>query len=230
MKKGICAFIFLLAITWNLHGQATLGMDTAMLSYSYSNPVMFNSTDMFHVTIKNYGSTSYTGQINVAFSVDTTGGSGPPTDSLGSHVITSTIAPGAGVLDSMQITINSSGAGAFRSGINTVVIWPRSQNSSFITHDSLRLSLLVNPSAIESRTVTIKPSLFPNPARERVYILDNDSSFSIEQVRILDASGRIVYAGKCKSYIDLETIGRGFYTLEFVTTNGKTCRVKLVKE
>ena len=128
-------------------------------------------------------------------------------------------------------TLAGPGNGVFRSGINTVVIWPRSRTGAFTTHDSLKVNVLVaGYSGINNPFYAEKTIVFPNPMQNRLFITNKDRNFIIEQVRILDISGQLIYAEKFKGSIDVSKLTSGTYTLEFSDKTGKISRYKVVKE
>ena len=68
-------------------------------------------------------------------------------------------------------------------------------------------------------------TIFPNPAKNLVYI---KSDSEIEQVRIIDALGKVILAQN-NTEINVENLAKGIYTLEISTTNGRVFR-KFIKE
>ena len=68
-------------------------------------------------------------------------------------------------------------------------------------------------------------TIFPNPAKNLVYI---KSDSEIEQVRIIDALGKVILAQN-NTEINVEHLAKGIYTLEISTGNGRVFR-KFIKE
>jgi len=228
MKKIF--FIALLLITTFssiLKGQSSLGIDNSFLSYSYNDTTYFNTPDTFKIKVKNYGPQIFAGAVEIVYAVDSsnTGNGITPVISDSSIV---NIPLNGSVGDSSSISIAPN---AFRSGINTVVIWPRSASSAFTTHDSLKLSVWVlGYAGIHNLSGKEKTFVFPNPTQNRLYIANKDPDFIIEQVRILDISGQLIYSDFFKGSIDASKLTSGTYTLEFSDKTGKTSRYKVIKE
>jgi hypothetical protein len=202
--------------------QSSLGVDTS--GNTIPGFVYFNNTYSFKVNIKNYGPQNYNNNVLEVeyYLVDTTGAFIFLTrDSLPNISI-----PSNGTyLDTVNIYTDSS---KFRSGINTVVIWPR--YSTYTTHDSLRVQIwLFGYAGIENYTLG-KLILFPNPAQHILYVANNSPNFVIEQVRIYDVLGQPVYAEPFKGFLDVSKFSSGAYTLEFLDKNGRVSRYKVIKE
>ena len=68
-------------------------------------------------------------------------------------------------------------------------------------------------------------TIFPNPAKNLVYI---KSDSEIEQVRIIDALGKVILAQN-NTEINVEHLAKGIYTIEISTGNGKVFR-KFIRE
>lgn len=68
-------------------------------------------------------------------------------------------------------------------------------------------------------------TIFPNPAKNLIQI---KSDLEIEQVRIIDALGKVILAQN-NTEINVEHLAKGIYTLEISTGNGKVFR-KFIKE
>jgi hypothetical protein len=226
MKKILLSAFLLLGTTLASRAQSAIGIDTS--SYTYNASTSFNSLEQFAINLVNYGPQAYTGPLTIMVAVDSTA-SGFSFNVTGdsSGVSVSGLGPGAMLPDTFTITINN----LYRSGINTVVIWPRSSNSNFITNDSLRLPLLVTGVAgIAAQGTAIHTRLFPNPAGNRLWITSADPAFIIERVRIFDSSLRLLKSVPWQGSLSLEDLPRGVYYLELRDAAQKSVRHKLIKD
>lgn len=223
MKKAF--FILALAfIGFNpfLKAQSSLGIFDST-SYIPTN-TYFHGSYTYFVTLKNYSLISFSGQLQVVFTVDT-GNSVLTT--IGTMTPTVTLAAGDTISVNTNITTDSS---KFRSGINTVVIWPRATTIPFSTHDSLKTTIwVIGYSGIENYTEP-KPLVFPNPVQNRVFIQNKDQKLIIERVRIWDMTGILVYDEPFKGWIDINKFASGVYMLELVGNTGRCSRYKIIKE
>ena len=223
MKKAwAIAICLLLSGITVVKGQSSLGIDTG--NYSIPATVNFNSAYSFKVNVKNYGPQAFSGPVDVMYAIDSN--NAPVLDTTNSHISNVTAAVLAEQADSTSITINQS----FRSGINTVVIWPRTTGTNFTTHDSLKVNIMVLGSFSIKNYAESKPIIFPNPTVQTLFVACRSSDFVIEQVRILDMTGQLLYSEKFKGSIDVSKLSAGTYTLEFLYKNGKTQRYKVIKE
>ncbi|HXB42314.1 MAG TPA: T9SS type A sorting domain-containing protein [Bacteroidia bacterium] len=226
MKKVLVLVVGMLLSSINLLiGQSSLGIDS--VNYSAPSTANYNSSYKFVVKIKNHGPQVFTGIVDVMYAVDSTTNNSAPLDTTNSHLTSSlSIAVGAEKGDSILMSVVPS---IFRTGINTVVIWPRT-NSSIVTHDSLKIHVLVlGYAGIKNYSETI-PILFPNPVQNHLFIANKDPYFIIEQVRVFDATGQLVCSEKFKGSIDASKLSSGVYILEFSDKDGKTHRNKIIKE
>jgi len=203
-------------------GQASLGVDSA----SYNGSTSYNSIEQYLVHVRNYGSQSYSGPLHIIYAIDSTTNNIGPLVIMADDSVNATIGVFGSLADSASVTITPT---LYKTGINTVVIWPRSTSAAFLTHDSLKLQVLVMPAGIENHTQS-KPVIFPNPMQGRVFVTNKDPNFIIEQVRICDISGQLVHAEKFIGSVDVSKLAAGVYTLEFTDKSGKSCRYKVVKE
>ncbi len=226
MKRMFWALVCGLFLMGNARAQATLGIDTAMFSYSYNPTTSMLSMEPYSVTVHNFSTASFVGTYTVVYAVDTLFDSIPPVQLDSNTVSNITILAGQGVPDSTTLLIDSTN---FRHGINTVVIWPRV--SSGTTADSLRIPVMVvGWAGIQNPDLVIRPRLFPNPAKQEIFIGNPDPKQVIEQVRIWTAEGKLMLQEKFTGKVNVSTLSAGFYYVEFETVRGKLSRYKLIKE
>jgi hypothetical protein len=206
-----------------LKGQiSSLGIDS--FNYSIPTTVNFNSSYTFSVNVVNYGPSPYNGSLDIGYAIPS------PTavaiyDTSSSHFTNMSLAVGAEQPDTNTITID----GRFKSGINTVVIWPKS-TTDVITHDSLKVNIYVTGSFGIANYYEPRPIVFPNPMKNRLYIANMDPNFVIERVRIWNVLGTPVYEGSFKGSLDVTSLASGAYTVEFTDTMGRHARYKIIKE
>ncbi len=73
-------------------------------------------------------------------------------------------------------------------------------------------------------------TLYPNPAKNRLYINSNPA-LVIEEIKIYDAQGRIVYrTGTPTIILDVSMLQSGLYLLTIITETGEITTKKFVKE
>jgi hypothetical protein len=235
MKKIVLAFWCCLLGVITVKAQVSLGIDT--LGYSYPATTTANSSDFYKVYVRNFSTQPYTGNIYVDYWVDSTGSNNMlALRYIGEDSVVNTTLPANGLApDSTNIIIRDSMQGGgnyhFRQGINTVVIWPRSAGTSYITHDSLKLPVMVmGYNGINTPTVKVSPKIFPNPAHQELFISNTDPNFVIEQVRLFSAEGKLISQQPFSGKLELGALSAGVYFVEFSGKNGKTSRYKLIKE
>lgn len=225
MKKVLGLLIGMLLSGTLLKGQSSLGIDTTW--YYYSDTTCFGNNDLYMINVKNYGPQPYTGEITIDYAVDST--------TIGNSftLLTSDSFPGinistlGSVPDSNYISITP----AFRSGINTVVIWPRSTTTNFTTHDSLYIPVWV-PCLMGISDIEIKlnTKIFPNPVQQYLFIANTDKNFMVEQVRIFSCEGKLLNDEPFSGKINLSGLSPGIYFIELSNSRGQTSRHKIIKE
>lgn len=235
MKKIFLALLCCLLGVITVKAQVSLGIDTA--NYSYPATTSTNSNDLYKVNVRNYGSQSYTGDIYVDYWIDSTGSNNMfalrymREDTLFNYTIPAgSLAPDSTVIFIRDST-NLGGNYHYRQGINTVVIWPRSNGTSYITHDSLKVPVLVmGYYGIDNPTLKVSPKIFPNPAQQELFVSNPDPNFVIEQVRFFSPEGRLLMQQAFSGKLELGQLAAGVYFVEFAGKDGKTSRYKLIKE
>jgi hypothetical protein len=225
MKKiSFIPLVLLTIFSISLKGQISLGIDTS--ASALPNNLYYNSSYIYKATVRNYSATTYIGPVQVFFKLDSMASGVLVT--LASPIPTMTIAPNDTASISVSINTDST---KFKSGINTVVIWPKNTTVPFITHDSMTGTVTTTGSAgIRNYSGTKPVIVFPNPVQNRLFTTNKDPNFFIEQVRIFDVSGRVVYAEIFKGSIDTGKLENGIYTIEFLDKTGKASRYKVIKE
>jgi len=229
MKKAIIIGFCLLAnLPFIVKAQSSLGIDTTAGSYQYNSTTSFNSIEIYVVSVKNYGPQPYNGVVYLEYAVDTTNIGGSLDSLTTDSFFVNNLGTFATYPDSTSLIIDVL---KFKSGINTVVIWPRMGSTPFTTYDSLKLQVLVMGYAgISENNLAIKQELFPNPANQLLFVLNKDPKFIIEQVRILDSESKLIRAENFNGKLDVGGLPAGLYFIEFTSALGKTTRYKLIKE
>ena len=226
MKKAI-AYLFLGLIFSQVKGQSTLGVDS--IGYSINDSTYFGNTDAYQFSMHNYGPQVVSGPVQFFVGVDSSAGGGTvlltKLDSM-----MATIAVNSSVTFTTSIGIGFSGTSDFRSGINTVVIWPR-QINSITTFDSLKVPVWVlGTFGIKNFEKPEKAIVFPNPVMDKLFISHNEKDFTIQTIKIFDLNSRLVSTESFKGYLDLHKLNSGTYYIEFISSEGKNLSYKIIKE
>ena len=119
----------------------------------------------------------------------------------------------------------------FRTGINTVVIWPvASTPGEFNTRDSLFENVFVNFNA-NLQSITIKPLIIgPNPFSNTLHIMNLGGSLNFGQVRIWNNIGELVYSLPVQNKLDLNVLNSGIYFVELIDNGGSSTKFKVIKQ
>lgn len=217
MKKWLFSCLFIIIIT---------GLRAQSLGFaSYATPgladtVLKSSTITYGVTVKSTGLLPVTGNYSVYVGVlDTSGSNVIYVDSV--LVTSNSFQPG----DSSQVTITHIvDPIKFMDGGNTVVIWPAAPG--VLTTDTIFKDVFVidfqSVADYENKDVI----LYPNPASEYLMI---QSKEIIENVRIWNLSGQLIYTGK-SHFISLQSWSKGSYFIEIESASGKLIRRKIIIE
>ncbi|MCD6067138.1 MAG: hypothetical protein K0S33_1964 [Bacteroidetes bacterium] len=222
-----------IAISTNSYSQTGLEADDSM-SVVYNSPMFSGSQLYWNVYVDNTTSTAYSDTITYIAAIDTFGTGGSQlTPIKTTWTIVNNYNPGGTVLytDSINLTINVN----CRGGINTVVIWPVASDMmmmTFPTVDSIFADVLVLEAPTGLRTIqkgTIRVG--PNPFSDKISLI-LPPKISLEQVRIKDISGRLVYeSGQgTKSWIDTSSLLPGIYFVEISLSDGSATIIKTIKQ
>jgi hypothetical protein len=213
-------------------GQTGLFINDSTLFFS-SDTVTQGTSIIYSLEIENGSpSTSYTGNITLQIYNDSTGAGG--LDSIvkvdSAYIQAVTISAGGSLLYSDSIYIDPF---YFRSGINTVVIWPvASDASGFITLDTIRYNIYVLHPLANNKPLSIdKIVLYPNPFSSKIWFKGVDKK-SIEQVRIFNLLGDEILQLQIKetSPLDLSELPKGIYFIKLQSKDGKQIIIKTIKE
>ncbi|MFQ5335832.1 MAG: T9SS type A sorting domain-containing protein [Flavobacteriales bacterium] len=205
-------------------GQATLGMSS---TNNIPDSVFVNDSGLYVTYVQNTDCMNvFNGSITVYLNVYKNS-----TFYLEDSVIlpTTTLNPGdttAAVLNILFDTL-----GNFSTGINTVVIWPSAANT-MIT-DSLWKDIVITlPMGIVEGLSTTDRTFFvyPNPTYGPLNLQTSLEPADIERVSLFDQSGRMLRNNKGKLPCDISDLPAGVYLLELKKRDGKTYRVKIMRE
>ncbi len=184
------------------------------------------------VSIYNYDSTAYIGQLYVKFDAsDTAAQVFLAQDSfLLSNGALVTIPPHDSVVFSILDSITFDTA-HYRLGSNVVIVWPATSNgllkfNPYSTCVTLFGTLGIKDFNDLSSTFVVGS----NPAGNKIRLLSAIQKIT-ERVRIYDSIGRMVYNEKMKTdTIPVEFLKPGMYILEIVTRNNQRLRKQFLKE
>ncbi len=232
MNKSLLTFVFILTLIGKgTQAQTGLGMNDSLFFLTSNDTLTGGSTITYSAYVFNTTNVSYSGNINYYIGVDSAGTQGTTLSSIDttSDVSSDTIPANDSMSRSGTINVGPQ----FRSGINTVVIWPVAEASSgFVTIDSAKFDIYVmDINNIKNGAQAVGLTIYPNPFSEKIRFLTK-GSIIIEEVRILDALGRVLLVDKDleRQFIETTDLPQGFYFIELSYNNGvKTC-IKMMKQ
>jgi len=77
-------------------------------------------------------------------------------------------------------------------------------------------------------------SIFPNPATTQLTITLENSSYSVQSLRVIDISGKVQlqekWQGDNRQEIDISDLSQGLYFLQLTYEHGQIHNTKLVKK
>ena len=106
----------------------------------------------------------------------------------------------------------------YKLGGNTVVVWPIAEGMK--TSDSLIGTITINATGIGEVAKNEEVYLRPNVGDNSIMII-HSAAEEIEQVRILDSAGRLVYIDRNKDSFYLRDYDRGVYLIEVLSNKGR---------
>lgn len=231
MKTLRALLVFTLNFLWfsSAYSQSSIGVSPFTTGY-LPDTVYIGVNFQANVTLQNHAVNPFTGNLYIEFAVDSTGtGNGvlQPiyTDSIKAFPCS------IGALDTLNLTNFSIpvSAGNFRTGVNTVVIWPRFQapTGGNTIHDSLRKNVYaVDPLSVWKKD--IYNSIKIKQIGDFIQII-TDNKTLIEQVRFIELSGNSITWAKYQLSGYLEHFKPGVYFLQITTSSGKTIMLKWLK-
>ncbi|MFY8184684.1 MAG: T9SS type A sorting domain-containing protein [Bacteroidia bacterium] len=213
-------------------GQTGLFINDSTAFFSADTIAQGNSL-VYSIQITNGGpSITYTGDVTIQIYNDSLGSGGfgniIPIDSA--YIQGATISANSSISYTDSLTVDPAN---FKSGINTVVIWPVASNASgFITLDTIRYNIFVlYPLANKETQSMDKIILYPNPFSSKIWFKGLAKN-SIEQVRILNVLGEEIKQLRIKetSPLDLSDLQKGIYFIKLQSKDGIQIIIKTIKE
>ena len=227
MKKYLKEMIFGFSILFSIGIQGqNLGIDSAAANLN-SLPDTINLNDSYtHViTIRNFDVTPLNGTIYLMAGIDTNG-TLFSVDTVGSVFVSN-----FGLNDTVGISYTETYnvPNGYKTGDNIVVVWPVASFGS--TKDTLYKNVHIDdPISVNPITGLDEELLiYPNPFHDKIFIKNFNNRKTIEQVRIIDVNGKIIYDNKFSNTIKLDEINIGIYFLEIFFENKESKKFRLIK-
>jgi hypothetical protein len=227
MKKFI--FLFALLVSLGARSQAVLGIspyDFILYNDSIS-PNGLDSADCYIVNSSGSG-TAFTGQVAVHIMVQD---SALPSFHMVDTVFSSP-ALNIGANDSVQMRIyqymNISPA-AYHYDINVIVIWPAASGAS--TSDSLAFVIYIVDTAAGMGEIDPERLIkaYPNPTQGSIF-LESTPLSPIEEVRIYDSRGQLLFSRPDAACIKTESWTPGVYLLQVILENKVSRTIRVIKQ
>lgn len=222
------SIILVLWVFPNTSKAQLLGFDSASTNMgSLPDTINLNDTYVHTLVLQNADSVNdFTGTIYLVAGIDT-GGTLLSVDTVGSVFVSN-----LNWLDTISITYTETydTPNGYKLGDNIVVVWPVA--GTIAIRDTIRQHVFINnPAAIQSINNENKDVLiFPNPFSNQLNIKIVGTEDKLKQVRLFDASGRIVVIENSNRFINTESISKGLYFLELEFYNHDRFSYKLIKE
>lgn len=225
MKKTVLFAFILLSIS--SAAQINLGMSQNAPN-NISDTVMAGSSNTYSVWVVNHGPDPFKDTLHVFTSVlDSANGmfgfivdaySTPDSISIAAN-------------DSVQIPLtalyNISPTG-YRIGIDVIVVWPIAVSANIV--DSLMFNIwIIDPSGVNEIDLERFIKLYPNPTTDNLTI-STHNNVTVEEVRILDVTGKLVLEFKNKILINIQDLAPGIYFVDVQLSNKKHVTGKIIKQ
>lgn len=117
----------------------------------------------------------------------------------------------------------------FHYDINVIVIWPLTSSATIL--DSLYYLEWIDTLALGVDEIDLSKFIkaYPNPTTSKL-TLENTSQKAIEEVRIYDATGRLIQTEKNPSFICTDEWKAGTYMIKIRLENKQTRTIRVVKQ
>ena len=109
-----------------------------------------------------------------------------------------------------------------------VVIWPKALGVSSVS--TTYVIQIVSANGVEELLAADGISVYPNPCNEQLNIKNLAPENPIEQVRFLDADGKLILMRTRQQRIDLSEIPNGMYMVELYYKSGARKILKVQKQ
>jgi hypothetical protein len=131
----------------------------------------------------------------------------------GNYYLCLTVDDGNGCIDMYCDSINASGINKQNTGFTINIISPTA------TSISEEITVLVS-----------QINIYPNPTQNQINIETKNSAEIINQVKLFDIKGQLIYNEKFKPKINTSQLSKGLYFLKLETDEGEVLNYKLIKE
>ncbi len=212
--------LLFLALTVKTQAQASLGLDSAAV---YNDTTTFFSWEMFQVNVKNTGNATLNDTVTVYAYVDT----GGVWNFFDSVVTAASLPPAGSVGVVLQDTVMPS---VFRSGVNTVVIWPKA--NGILTTDSIFLYFFVDNTGAGSEEHDLKTGfvMYPNPAQDELNFVSLSWPNPYSSISFYDVNGRLALRSSFNSRTDVSSLPSGIYFIQITRKDGGVISTRFVKK
>lgn len=136
--------------------------------------------------------------------------------------------------DSIHITMSSvftNSAVGYHRDINVIVIWPYTTGTTTVNNlDSMEFSvILLDPSGVNEIDLSRYIYLYPNPTQGQLR-LENQQQSDIEQVRITDLQGRLIWEQQNATCIETGDWKPGMYLVTVTLANHRQVVLRVIRE
>jgi hypothetical protein len=221
MKKLITFTLFLVLFGFKSNAQLTISQYDYTL---YADTVIANTLDSADVWIVNAGSLPFLDNLKVILDVqDSAMVSFHNVDSLNFGFFN------IPANDSVKIRLYQNfviSPQKYHYDINVIVIWPYAFSTG--DGDSLILPVYIQiPDGINEIDLSKYIKAYPNPSVDKVVI---DVEIDIEEVRIYDLKGQLIFVQKNSKIVNVENLPEGSYLFDVTLKNGTKRKVKIIKK
>lgn len=230
MKKYVL-LIFAALLSLSKAGSAQASLGISQYTYTIINDtVPAYGTDSINIYVVNRGLSTFSGNFTIKTAVK-------DSNSIATYHQIDTIntffpvaiPPG----DSVPFTLAryyfmGDSSTYYHYDINVIVIWPVAVSAN--TDDSLTFNIfIVLNTGVQEIDLTQLIKAYPNPTKSNLS-LENTSEKVIEEVRIYDASGRLIQTEINPSFICTDTWKAGTYLVKIQLENKQTRTIRVIKQ
>lgn len=211
------------------YSQAIIGMSPVIISnpadaQTPSSTASYNTNIVLTASVKNYGTSPFTGTVNVFAQRDTTNGV---------FCDSTTIFPNLNPNDSVIITLSFfplPGPNGFKTAGNgnTIVVWPIIVSGSGLNGDSARTIIWLDPSTGIEKIDPSDFNIYPNPFNESISIKTTHNE-APEEIRIYNLQGILIQLVSNEMNIQTSSLSSGIYFIH-VKIGDKKYIQKLIKK
>jgi len=221
MKKLIAFTLFLVLFGFKSNAQLTISQYTYTL---YADTVIANSLDSADIWVVNNGTLPFLDNLKVILDVqDSASVLFHNVDSLNFGLLN---IPSN---DSIKIRLYQNfviSPQKYHYDINVIVIWPYAISTG--DGDSLLLPVYIQiPDGINEIDLAKYINVYPNPFTDKMHI---DTQNDIEEVRIYTLQGKLLMIQKNTKTIVLDSLAKGTYLADITLKDGKSRKLKIIKE